>query len=459
MVEQDNDEQDSLNKKKFNEERIRVWREKRQASAEHASIERRKKADIERDIRVERSKRQRQDEIDSIEREKKELALQKLPSLEKINEKRQSIVLENHRKKHMFFKKIGILLLISALFTAIISCFTTPFYEAESIVTIKTNATNNNTPTSSIIPTSVNPNIMQYIFSAREYIFSRDMMNRMEQGKGYLSYFKKNNMHALSKPFSNTLMGVDDYQYYKRRVKVAVDIQEGLLKIKVQAKNPEDAKRFADALLHYAELWVNSLSNRMFADKIKDAEDTLTQRKKTLQIARKRIVNFQISKRDLNPRETIAAIYKQLHDIKTKMGHTEREIAVYKRAHVINSPVVERLKADLSALNQQQKSLNVGLIDQGDMSMNRVLSGFESALILKDVSEKEWEVALNSLEKIKSEVFNQRQYFLTIVPPISSSLPAEPQLLRVFLLLFIILYFFVTLLSLLKTSLKITVKA
>ena len=458
MADHSNDEQDSLNKKKFNEERIRAWREQRLASAENAAIERRKKAEIEREIRVEQNKRQRQEDIDSLEREKKELALQKLPSLEKINEARQSIILENHLKKRLFFKKMVILILVSVFLTAIISCFTTAFYEAESIVTIKTNALNDNTPSSSIIPTSVSPNIMQYIFSAREYIFSREMMNRMEKGQGFLSYFKKNDIHLLSKPFSSKLIGKDDYHYYKSRVKVAVDIQEGLLRIKVQAKNQEDAKRFADALLFYAEDWVNSLSNRMFADKIKEAEDTLAQRKKKLQMARKRVVNFQISKRDLNPRETIAAIYKHIHEIKTKIKHTEREIAVYKRANVTHSPVVDRLRANLSVLRQQQKSLNMRLVNKGEMSMNRVLSGFESTLIVKDVAEKEWEVALNSLEKIKSEVFNQRQYFLTIVPPISSPLPVEPQLLKVFLLILIVLYSLATLLSLLKTTLKISVK-
>lgn len=458
MVNNGNDEQDALNKKKFNEERIRAWREQRLAAAESAAIERRKKAEIERELRVEHYKRQRQEDSDASERENKELALQKLPSLEKINEKRRSIILENHRKKRLFFKKLVVLLLLSAFLTTMISYFTTAFYEAESIVTIKTNSLNDNAPGSSIIPTSVSPNIMQYIFSAREYIFSREMMNRMEKGQGFLSYFKNKDIHALSRPFSNKLIGKDDYHYYKRRVKVAVDIQEGLLRIKVQAKNQKDAKRFADALLFYAEDWVNSLSNRMFADKIKEAEDTLTLREKKLQHARKRIVNFQIAKRDLNPRETIAALYKQLHEIKTNIKRTEREIAVYKRAHVNNSPVVEHLRANRSVLRQQQHSLNMRLVDKGEMSMNKVLSGFESALIVKDVAEKEWEVALNALEHIKAEVFNQRQYFLTIVPPISSPLPVEPQLVKVFILIFIVLYTVVTLLSLLKTTLKISIK-
>ncbi|WP_131783750.1 hypothetical protein [Legionella gresilensis] len=455
----DNEEEKRLlEKKKFNEERIQAWRAQRLAAAELAAKERREKAESEREIRVEQFKRQRQEELDNLEKEKKTAALEKLPSIEKINETRQAIVFEHHRRKQLFLKRILLLILISALLAAITKLFTTPFYEAESIVTIKTNSLNDNTIGSSIIPTSVSPNVMQNIFSAREYIFSREMMNRMEKEQGFISYFKNANTHFLSRPFSNKLIGNDDYYYYKRRVKVAIDIQEGILKIKVQAKNEKDAKYFADALLLYAESWVNSLSNRMFGDKIKEAEYNLTLKEKALQVARKRIVSYQILKRDLNPRETVAAIYANLNDIKAKIKQTEREIAVYKRANVKDSPVVDRLRDHLSVLHQQQQNLNMRLVDNGNWSMNKILAGFERAIIERDLAEKEWEVALKSVEDIKSEVFNQRQYFLTIVPPITSPIPVEPQTIKLFLLILIVLYSLATLISLLKTAIKISIK-
>jgi len=458
MTDESKDTPDSLKKENFNEERIRLWREQRLASAEKATLERQKKAELERELRVQQFRTQRQEDIERSTKEEKELVLQKLPNFEKINEARQTILLENQRKKKLFFTKIMTLILISGLLTLVLSFFTTPFYEAESIVTIKTNSLKDNTPGSAILPTAVSSNIIQHIFSAREYIFSRGMMDRMEREQSYMSYFKKNDTHYLSKPFSISLFGQDEYNYYKRRVKVALDIQEGLLRIKVQAKNPKDAKYFADALLRYAEEWVNSLSNRMFADKIKEAESTLAQRKISLKNARENIVNFQISNRDLNPRATTAALYKQLDEIKAKIKQVEREIGLYAKANVTNSPVVERLRANLSILHQQRKSLNAVLVDNGTRSMNRVLSGFESALIVKEVAEKEWEVALNSLELIKSEVFNQRQYFLTIVPPISTMQPAEPNLLKFFFLILIVLYCSLALISLLKTTLNISVK-
>ncbi|STX28037.1 Capsule polysaccharide export inner-membrane protein ctrB [Legionella beliardensis] len=454
----DSEEKRLLEKKKFNEERIQAWRAERLAAAEIASQERKQKAETERELRAEQFRRQRQEEIDALEREKKAAALEKLPSLERIHETRQAIVFEHHRRKRLFLKQITLLVIASIVLTTIISFFTTPFYEAESIVTIKTNAPNENTIGSSIIPTSVSPNTMQNIFSAREYIFSREMMNRMEKDQGFISYFKNNDIHFLSRPFSNRLIGKDDFNYYKRRVKVGIDIQEGLLKVKVQAKTPSDAKRFADALLLYAEKWVNSLSNRMASDKIKEAEDNLAAREQNLHTARKRIVNFQISKRDLNPRETVAAIYANINDIKVKIKETEREIAVYKKAGVNNSPVVDRLNERLSVLRQQQKSLNLRLVGHGEFSMNKVLSGFESAIILRDVAEKEWEAALKYLANIKTEVFNQRQYFLTIVPPITSPLPVEPQPLKLFLLILIVLYGVITLLSLVRTAVKISIK-
>lgn len=459
MTDNDSDDEKRLHeKRKFNEERIRVWKQQRQASAEIAAKSRKEKADQERALRVEHSKRQRQEEIHQLEQEKKAAALEKLPNVENIAKARQAIVFEHHRRKTLFFKKGGLLLLVSGLLTTLIILLTTPFYEAQAIVTIKTNNSSSNGIGTSLLPSSVNPSIMQNIFSAREYIYSREMMNHMEKEHGFIGYFKKKDIHFFSRPFSNKMLGSDDYDYYKRRVKTAIDIQEGILRIKVQAKNQHDAKYFADALLLHAEKWVNSLSDKMFDDKIKEANTTLAVKEKNLQLARKRIVNFQISYRDLNPRETVAAIYSNLNDIKAKIKQSEREIAVYHKANVTSSPVVERLRNNLSVLKQQQKSLNKRLVDNGDQSLNKILSGFESALIERDLAEKEWAIALKSLEEIKSEVFNQRQYFLTIVPPITSPLPVEPQWLKLFLLSLISLYVMTAIASLIKTNIKISLK-
>lgn len=445
-------------KKNFNEERINAWRAQRLEFAENASKERKEKAEKDKELRIERAKIQRQEELHSIEQEKKAKALNKLASDEKLNELRQTFALEEQNKTRFVFKKFLFFILASALLSLLICCFKTPFYEAESVVTIKTNSSNDNSVASSLLPTSVSPNLMQYIFSAREYIFSRDMMNSMESGQNFINYFKQKDIHFLSQPWSNKLLGIDDYRYYKQRVKTSIDIQEGLLKIKVQAKNPRDAKHFADALLKYAELWVNSLSDRMYKDKINEAEKSLYKTEHKLQLARKRMLNYQVSRQDLNPKETVAALYSNLNDIKSKIKQAEREIAVYKRAHVNSSPVVERLRAHLSVLKQQHKSLNLRLVDKGELSMNKILSGFESALIERDFAEKEWEVALKTLENIKIDVFNQKQYFLTIVPPISSPLPVEPNPLKIFIMIFIVLYSVAFIVSLIKTSLKISMK-
>ncbi|MBA2649812.1 MAG: hypothetical protein H0U75_09520 [Legionella sp.] len=452
------DDTTTLDKKKFNEERIEAWRKQRLASAESAAEERKQKAETERDMRVNAFRRQRQEAVEVLEKEKKAQAIEKLPFFEKINETKQSIVFEQAQRKRLFLKKLAMLLMASFLLTLMLHFVTTPFYEAEAIVTIKTNSVNENKASSSILPTSISPNIMQNIFSAREYIFSREMMHKLEQGEGFITYFKNKDIHLLSRPFSNHITGGDDYAYFKRRVKVAVDIQEGLLRIKVQAKSQNDAKRFSEALLHYAEDWVNNLSNRMYADKITEAKESLNQSERKLQLARKRIVNFQISKRDLNPRETIAALYNNINEIKTKTKEAEREIALYKRAQVNDSPVVDKLKANLVVLKQQQHGLNARLVDKGKWSMNKILSGFESALVERDVAEKEWETSLQSLERIKTEVFNQKQYFLTVVPPITSPQPIEPQLIKLFFLILMVLYVAMSLLTLVKTTMIISMK-
>lgn len=452
-----------------NEERIRLWREKRLADAAIAAKARADQAQVEREKRIrqaqsDREERaiqfrgERQEQLENLSNEKRLEALSKLPDEKLINEKRLAMIAKHHQEKRSFFIRVFMFIVIPAfLIFAYVGLFSTPFYEAESVVTVKTNDPNiNGAGFPTLIGASVGGGIMQNIFSAREYILSREMMNRMEKEQGYLTYFNDSNIDFLSRPFPNRMTGHDEYDYYLRRVKVAVDIQEGVLKIQVQGKTPQDAKRFADALLKYAEDWENNLADRMISDKINDAHTTLATSENELQAIRKELVNFQIANGDLNPRETTSAAYASTHDIELKIKEAEREIGIYQKARVQDSPVVARLNERLAILRQQKNDINRNLVGNGDKALNKVLAGFEYVSIKKDIAQQKWETALKNVEISKAEAFRQRQYFLTIVPPIASELPAEPQKLKLFVLSLIALSGLYGLVSILFGSVKTT---
>ena len=452
-----------------NEERIRVWREKRKLEADIASKERLEKAELERqerivkaeidrEKRVEQFRLDRQLQIESSENEKRAEALRKLPDENTINTAHLAIITKQRLQARSFLKRVfAFILLPTVLVFLYVAIFATPLYEAESVVTVKTNEQNVGVSglSASLIGSS-SGGLLQNIFSAREYILSRKMMDRMEEEQGFVSYFKTNDIDYFSRPFSNKITNADESEYYQRRVKVAVDIQEGVLKIKVQAKNPADAERFSNVLLSYVEAWVNDLSERMILDKSLDAKQKLKASEQELQDVRRKLVDLQIANGDLSPRDTMASTYASINDVGIKIKDAEREIGVYKKAGVGSSPVVKRLKERLSVLFQQQADLKQRLVGNGDKALNNVLSNFEKLTLEKDIAQQKWESALRNVEQVNAEAFKQRQYFLTIVPPTASVMPAEPKKFMVVLLSLLVLsglYGLVTvLMSILRTN-------
>src|SRR4029079_1565250 len=105
-------------------------------------------------------------------------------------------------------------------------------------------------------------------FKAREYILSRPMMDYMERRYGFLSHFDTYRMDSLTRFRSPLGFNRDPFDYYRKRVRVAVDVQEGILRLYVQARTQQDAVRFGNAILAAAEQRVNQASQKISDDQI-----------------------------------------------------------------------------------------------------------------------------------------------------------------------------------------------
>ena len=147
--------------------------------------------------------------------------------------------------------------------------------------------------------------------SVAAYILSRDVLRRLDQEQGFVAHHQDPAFDFVSRiPEDATFE--EAYDHYLRLVEVLYDGQSGVTTLKVLAGSAADAKRFAHAILRYAEEMVNDLSERARLDRMEFALREVEAGEKRLAKARQAILELQRVGEEINPSESASAVFNLL---------------------------------------------------------------------------------------------------------------------------------------------------
>ncbi len=436
----------------WREEREKQGQKERQMRLDAAHLEREerlKQAEIERQKRIEeadkdRIKRSEQAKLEAQQRiaEQQEAlrlkAAEKLPDAESLKIAKRKLI-RNRKTAQMrstvtFFFFVIFPTLATAIYLFLIA---TPLYSSEAVFSIHTAKKADTSGLSGILGSSGFSDSLRDSFLAREFILSPVMMKYMEKTEQMQTHFMSNKLDWLSRSHLNKMFGMDSFFNYKRRVNVSIDIQEGILRLFVLARTPQDSVRFSNSLLKRTEKQMNLLSKQINDDQVNLMFQEMQKAEQSLQSTRQSIIDLQIKFGELNPRETVLAVYKSIQALEDRIKETERVRDVQLGSNVRNSPITTRIGAELKVLTDQlieQKNRLVG--ENDEKSLNSILAKFEYASITKDIAQKRWELALKSLENSRQDALLQRRYLTVIVPALETQFPDNASKVR--LLVFVL---------------------
>ncbi|HEU4809253.1 MAG TPA: hypothetical protein VFS69_01210, partial [Sphingomicrobium sp.] len=216
----------------------------------------------------------------------------------------------------------------------------------------------------------------------------------------------------------------DPLDYYRKRVRVAVDIQEGMLTLYVQARTPADAKRFGTAILSAAERQVNDFSERMRADQVDALARDVQDSEREVADARRDLAVIQARRGDLNPQQTAAAIYQLISSLELQLAEAQRERNSLLDQGLTNSPLLPGLNSRVEELRSQIADQRQRLANPRGGSLVRTVNEFENASARKEIAETRYETTLKTLQEAYLRILEQRRYFITVVGLSVGSFPA-----------------------------------
>lgn len=323
---------------------------------------------------------------------------------------------------------VGVPLLAVFLYVALIA---TPLYRGEAVFTVQTASESAPSPTAGIFAVGSAGSTIADAFKAREYILSRPMMDYMQSRHRFLDHFASSAMDPLTRFRSPLGLNTDPYAYYRKRVRVSVDVQEGILRLYVYGRTQEDAIRFGNAIMRAAEQHVNALSDKISADQVNSLTADVRQAEMQVQQSRRMLAAVQARRGELSPEQTATAVYQLISSLQLQLAEAQQQRNSLLDQGLTNSPLLPRLNAQIAELRSQIDGQRRRLVNPGGGSLQRTLNEMEGANASKEIAQARYQSALNTLQQAYLKILEQRRYFVTIVAMSAGAFPKVRDVLSI----------------------------
>ncbi len=395
-----------------NEERIRKWRQERASGgAKDAGLSGGTPGQRAESTPPPRAEKQLPDE--PAERSE---AAQRLPDELSVEDARLAIIQRRQFRWRAILRRTLLFLVLPLLAVLLyISLIATKTYQGEAIFTVQTSAQSAPAPNAGIFAIGTGNSTIADAFKAREFILSRPMMDHMEQRHGFMSHFAAPQMDPLQRYRSPLGINGDPFAYYRKRVRVAVDVQEGLLRLYVQARTAEDATRFGNAILAAAERHVNAFSDKISEDQINALTQDVQNSERQVAETRRSLAAVQARRGDISPAQTATAVYQLISSLELQLAEAERERNGLLDQGLTDSPLLPRLTARVQELRSQISEQRQRLANPAGGSLVRTLNEFETATARKEIAQARWESTMTTLQQAYLRILEQRRYFVIVV--------------------------------------------
>ena len=181
----------------------------------------------------------------------------------------------------------------------------------------------------------------------REYITSNDMMQLLEERLYWVEHYQQQRRDAfflLSKsPSSEDLL-----TFYQRMVKATFDESTGLLKVEVQALQPEMSTRMLNVILEASEHFVNEVSHGIAREQMSFAKEELESARDNYAARKDQLLSFQNDNKVLDGKTSAQGRAQIIANLESE----------YSRQQAVATEMRYKLRADSPQVRQQHARVN-----------------------------------------------------------------------------------------------------
>lgn len=260
------------------------------------------------------------------------------------------------------------------------------------------------------------------------YLQSRDAMLRLDEDKGFTSYFSAPQIDPIQRLDPDATVEAT-YKAYKRNVRISYDPTEGIIKLEVRAPDPTVSAEFAKALIGYAEEQVDRLTQRMRTNQMEGALAAYENAESAMLAAQRKVVELQEKSKILSSEVEVSLITTQIGQLETQLSTDRLSLAQMESNQSPNAARMDPVKRRIATLESEIAKLRASLTEgqDGGQSLAQVQS--ELLVAQADVQTRQLLLAqsLQAMELARTEANRQVRYLSVSVSPIPPDEAAYPR--------------------------------
>ena len=311
------------------------------------------------------------------------------------------------------------------------------FYETETQFVIQIAGTPGASPASmGANPLLTAPDAM----NVQAYLLSREAMIRLDRELGFRAHFSQPQIDRLQRIEMDASQEAT-FKLYKRMIKIGFDPTEGIVKMFVNANDPETSEAFSNALLRYAEEQVDFLTARLREDQMKGAREIYNEAEQKMLDAQLSLIDLQKQLGTINPDAQGEAISARIAAYEDEIQAKKLELASILDNPRPNQARVDGVKTDIARLEAVLTDLRAQVSTGNDTeeSLADLNSRVRLAQLELQTRQGMLQQSLQNLERARIEADQQVRYLQVNVAPIAPDVPTYPRVIENTIISFLII--------------------
>ena len=204
--------------------------------------------------------------------------------------------------------------------------------------------------------------------------------------------------------------------YYRRRVRMNLDPDTGVMILRAQAFRPQDAQTLSRALLALSERLVNTLSERSSADGLRTGMEDLARAEARVAAARDALIAFREREQAFDPARAALGAVETIGRLEGALAQARTELQERQSFMRPDNPQMQVLRNRIEAL-QVQIATERGRMTRGGEAMTQQVAGFERLELERMLADRQLASATASLEAARTDAIRQQTFVLRVAEP------------------------------------------
>jgi capsular polysaccharide transport system permease protein len=247
----------------------------------------------------------------------------------------------------------------------------------------------------------------------------------------------------------------DLWKYWLGHISASVDTLSGILTVRVDAFQPDDALDLAKDIVRLSEELVNKITLRNRGDALARAESEVSLARQKLADTREKVLQFRNENFLIDPGSRASSLGEMI--VKLTMERIDLVNALSTAASSLSNdaPSQRFQRTRLAAIDQQIADLKRKLTDsQGSDVVSAQIASYEKLKLEEQFAERLYAISQSAYESARQDLQRQQLYLVTIVTPTMPESATYPKVVGNTILLFCTLLIVWAILALVVASVQ-----